>query len=259
MSYSDLPRSARRVNFTIKGTLSSATGTYEGDLVEYLLDPQIKIRHGQGVMKYLNGNFYMGEWKNDFFDGFGEYAWSDGRTFKGCFKQDKMHGKGVVHWPDGRKFEGEYKMDMVHGHGIVNLADGRAFEGEFSYDFPVAGQMMEMNGDTFQASFDGKTYVSEWKPHHKVLVGRFENGWRSTDTFHALREFAWHDGRRFAGSFNGYCPSIGVITDLHGKQYCVAYGGNTLFSEEPIPTTKIRLKTQASLLSLPVCVDWTPI
>ena len=228
------------------------TGTFEGDLVEDLLDPQRKIRHGQGVMKYLNGNFYMGEWKNDFFDGFGEYTWSDGRIFKGYFKQDKMHGKGEVHWPDGRKFEGEYNMDRVHGHGTVTLADGRAFEGEFINDFPITGQMIELNGDTFQASFDGKTYVSEWKPQLKVQVGRFESGWRSMETVHSLREFAWRDGRRFAGICNGYCPSIGVITDLKGNQYCVLYGGCALFCEEPIPIAKIRLKTQANTLSLSV-------
>jgi hypothetical protein len=255
MSNSIFPRTAQRVKFTVKGTLAIATGTYEGDLFENPLDPQRKIRHGQGVMKYLNGNIYMGEWKNDFFDGFGEYTWSDGRTFKGCFKQDKMHGKGEVRWPDGRKFEGEYKMDMVHGHGIVTLADGRAFEGEFCNDFPVAGQMMEVNGDTFLASFDGKTYVSEWNPQRKIQVGRFEDGWRSTETVYSLREFAWSDGRRFAGSCNGYCPSIGVITDLSGKQYCVAYGGSTLFSDGPIPITNIRLKTQANIISLLVLVE----
>jgi hypothetical protein len=245
-------QTARRV----KGTLVIATGTYEGDLVEDPSDPQRKIRHGHGIMKYLNGNFYMGEWKNDFFDGFGEYTWSDGRIFKGCFKKDKMHGKGEVNWPDGKRFEGEYKMDSTHGHGIVTLSDGRAFEGEFSDDFPAAGQMMELNGETFQALFDGKTYVSEWKPQHKVQVGRFESGWRSTNSLHSLREFAWRDGRRFAGSCNGYCPSVGVMTDVNGKQYCVAYGGGTLFSEDPIPITKIRLKTQANVLSFSLIADW---
>jgi hypothetical protein len=162
---------------------------------------------------------------------------------------DKMHGKGEVHWPDGRKFEGEYKMDLAHGHGIVTLADGRTFEGEFSNDYPVAGQMIEVNGDTFQSTFDGKTYVSEWSPKSKVKVGAFENGWRNTDTLHSLREFAWLDGRRFAGSCNGFCPSVGVFTDVNGKQYCVSYGGGTLFSEEPIPISKMRLKTQVTLFS----------
>ena len=133
-------------------------------------------------------------------------------------------------------------MDSAHGHGVVTLPDGKVFEGDFSNDYPVAGQMIEANGDTFRASFDGATYVSEWRPQTKELVGAFENGWRGDDNSDLLREFTWTDGRRFVGRCKRYCPLVGALTDANGAQYAVAYGGHTLFVEDPIPINKIRLK-----------------
>ena len=237
---------ASQVGMKTTETFTVASGTYVGEMLE-IGSPKKKLRHGYGVMKYSNGNLFMGEWKDDCFDGFGEYMWSDGRKFKGSFKKDKMHGKGEVFWPDGRKFEGEYQMDLAHGHGFVVLADGRTFEGEFRDGFPTVGQMIEANGDTFRATFDGASHVSEWKPQTKVWIGAFEEGWNIRDPNNLMREFAWRDGRRFAGSCKRFCPIVGVFTDTDGSQYCVSYGDNKLFTEDPIPTTKIQLKTKATL------------
>ena len=205
------------------------------------MDPQ----KGKGVLGFANGNMYNGQWLNGCFDGYGEYAWSDGRKYKGYFREGKMHGKGEFLWPDGRKFEGEFNMDMAHGHGIVVLGDGRVFEGEFSNDYPKNGQITECNGDTYSATFDGMTYVSEWKPLLKVRAGKFETGWRTLDHVHTFREFVWSDGRRFAGTCIGYCPSIGVLTERNGDQYAVSFTGEALFVEEPSPIVKMRLTTQA--------------
>ena len=193
-------------------------------------------------MRYFNGNVYMGEWDADCFDGLGEYSWSDGRRFVGHFKKDKMEGKGTSIWPDGRKYEGEYKSDLAHGHGAVTLADGRFFEGEFLDDFPIEGQMIESNGETFMATFDGETHVSDWRPSSKRRVGTFE---QSCDALHALCEFVWIDGRRFAGACVGHRPLVGVLTDAGGAQHCVSYGGGTPFSNDPVPLHGIRLRTQA--------------
>jgi hypothetical protein len=196
-------------------------------------------------MRYFNGNVYTGEWDTDCFDGLGEYSWSDGRRFVGHFKKDKMEGMGSSIWPDGRKYEGEYKADLAHGHGTVTLADGRFFEGEFRDDFPIEGQLIESDGETYQASFDGETHVSDWRPSSKMRVGAFEGGWRSFEARHALCEFVWSDGRRFAGACVGRCPLIGVLTDAGGVQHCVSYGGGTLFCNDPTPLHSIRLRTQA--------------
>ena len=241
-----------------RGRISFANGDYEGDYTELITsDIPIKMRSGKGVMRYCNGNIYAGEWVEDYFDGFGEYSWSDGRKFSGHFKQDKMIGKGTGVWPDGRKYEGEYRMDLAHGHGRAMLADGRAFEGEFRDDFPIAGLMVQVNGDAFRVCFDGRTHVSDWRQETKVPVGFFELGCCSTDPFHALREFVWSDGRRFAGSCSGFCPLVGVLTTQDGVQSAVAYSGSVLFSDYPVPIHSIRLQTKVSTAPgfLIICQD----
>ena len=230
-----------------EGNLSFSNGAYSGDILEDTKDDSnksLRVRHGNGTMKYSNGCKYTGEWIKDLKDGTGEYVWPDGRKYKGQFKVGNMHGQGEMTWPDGRKYVGEYNVDMIHGHGIVVLPDGRAFEGEFRDDYPVQGQLMEADGETFHASFDGATYVSEWRPLTKIRVGFFESGWCGTESSRSLREFVWNDGRRFAGSCKGYCPLVGALTDLNRMQYAVLYAGNVLFTEELVPLVKLCLKTQ---------------
>jgi hypothetical protein len=227
-------------------TLNISNGIYKGDLRE---EPNAgnglgRIRHGNGTMKYSNGNMYTGEWLDDRFDGVGEYIWADGRRFIGGFKSDKIEGRGTGFWPDGRIYEGEYKSDLAHGHGLVTLPSGRSFEGTFADDFPLNGQMVESDGTVFSAIFDGKTHVSEWKMKSKTLIGKFEQGWRNPDVVHMMREFVWVDGRRFAGSFNGFCPLLGVLTECDGTQYIAAYDGKSSFVHNLIPAVKFRLKTQ---------------
>ena len=231
-------------------TLNISNGIYEGDLRE---QPNAgnglgRMRHGNGTMKYSNGNMYVGEWLDDRFDGVGEYIWADGRRFIGGFKSDKIEGRGTGFWPDGRIYEGEYKSDLVHGHGLVTLQSGKSFEGTFADDFPLEGQMIESDGTMYSATFDGKTHVSEWRATNRTLVGKFE-GWTKPGCVHMMREFVWVDGRRFAGSFNGFCPLVGVLTEIDGTQYLAAYEGKLLLVYNPIPEVKFLLKTQVGTVA----------
>jgi hypothetical protein len=240
-------------DMSVWGTLVISNGTYVGALRD---DPNAsnghrRVRHGHGTMQYANGNTYTGDWVDDRFHGNGEYIWADGRRFFGSFKDDKIDGKGTGIWPDGRKYEGEYRWDLAHGHGLVVLPSGRAFEGTFVSDFPVQGQMIEPDGTLFASTFDGKTHVSEWHPQSKQLIGKFEEGWDRADKCHMMREFAWSDGRRFAGNFMGFYPLCGVLTDIDSTQYLVEYDGNTSLSSKLIPTFKIQLRTQAKISYLP--------
>jgi hypothetical protein len=238
----------------INATLTISNGVYHGDLDEILTINGHQTRHGHGTMKYFNGNVYTGEWYEDCFHGTGEYIWADGRKFVGNFKKDKIDGSGIGEWPDGRRYVGEYKMDLAHGHGFVSLPNGRIFEGTFAADFPVEGEMIDTDGSVFAATFDGQTHVSEWTPKSKILIGRFEEGWRNPDPTFSLKEFAWADGRRFAGSFNGFLPLVGVLTEVDGSQYLVSFAGNIPLSSSPSPAIKIKLKTEVqTVISLNEC------
>ena len=193
-------------------------------------------------MTFTNGNVYRGEFLNDKFEGTGEYLWADGRTFVGKFKDDRIEGKGVAHWPDGRIYEGDWIDDLAEGHGILKLGDSRVFEGTFKRDFPVLGQMIEPDGTTFLASFDGRTHASEWHPCKKSRVGAFQDGWSvGGNKAHLIREFVWDDGRRFAGNCVGYCPSVGVVLDINRDLLFVVFRGRHTFAEGPKVLLKRKL------------------
>jgi hypothetical protein len=175
-------------------------------------------------MKFRNGNSYTGEWVKDQFHGSGEYLWADGRAYQGQFREDRIQGMGVARWPDGRTYEGEWVADHGDGRGIFTLSDTRVFEGLFTQDLPIVGQMVETNGDAYLANFDGKTHASEWHPYQKSKIGTFHDGWKTAVPPHWIREFAWEDGRRFAGSCAGFCPVSGVYLE-EGELKFVVFDG----------------------------------
>jgi hypothetical protein len=216
-------------------------GEYEGPLKD-------GKRHGNGTMRFWNGNQYHGEFVNDRFEGSGEYTWADRRTYVGQFKDDKIHGKGIAHWPDGRIYDGEWSADLADGRGILILGDSRCFDGTFKNDYPVLGQMIEADGTTYLANFDGTTHASEWRPYRKSRVGKFLDGWnKGGNKPHLIREFLWDDGRRFAGYCVGYCPSIGVYLESNSDLLFAVFDGRRTFADGPSALLKRKLKWQVRL------------
>jgi hypothetical protein len=215
-------------------------GNYEGEMLN-------EKRHGHGTMRFYNGNAYVGEWFNDQFDGLGEYTWADGRTYRGQFHEDKFQGSGIARWPDGRVYDGDWTADSFDGYGTLILHDGRLFEGTFKDDYPVNGQMIEPNGVTYLANFDGSTHASKWQPCQRSKVGVFLDGWTEAASQNWIREFAWDDGRRFAGSCIGYRPSVGVFLDQNADLFFAVFDGKRTFAEEPAAVTTRKLKWNVRL------------
>ena len=54
---------------------------------------------------------YVGEWKNDKFNGQGTYFFNDGAKYVGEFKDGLSHGQGTQIWNNGDKYVGEWKDD----------------------------------------------------------------------------------------------------------------------------------------------------
>lgn len=91
-------------------------------------------RHGRGKMKYINGDVYNGEWKNNLRHGVGEYKMSDFDIYNGMWKNNLKHGQGTYTYASGTVFEGEWCNDMKHGQGILRNIDGSIYEGDFMAD-----------------------------------------------------------------------------------------------------------------------------
>lgn len=46
-------------------------------------------KSGKGILNCKNGDKYFGDWKLNFFDGEGVYAFSSGQLYKGALKEGK--------------------------------------------------------------------------------------------------------------------------------------------------------------------------
>ena len=64
-----------------------------------------------------NGERYVGEFKNDMFEGFGTYNFPNGSVYTGEFKEGLFHGDGIYTISDGTEFEGFFEFgEFKHSH-----------------------------------------------------------------------------------------------------------------------------------------------
>lgn len=118
--------------------ISYRGGTYEGEINSQ------KLPHGQGTLKYTNGDFYKGQWENGKPHGKGQAKgtiddkkaalWkkftsaalsiaapevSQGEfTYDGEWKDGKMHGQGMYTFPNGDMYDGEWQNNVASGTGM---------------------------------------------------------------------------------------------------------------------------------------------
>lgn len=59
-------------------------------------------------MEYC-GDTYNGEYKNERFEGFGNYTLPTGTTFVGEFHDGMFHGKGALHFVNGSIYEANWE------------------------------------------------------------------------------------------------------------------------------------------------------
>lgn len=75
--------------------------------------------HVRGVLNFASGDKYLGEFKDNEFEGDGVYVWKSGTIYRGRWKNGLMHGCGVKlsKQPNGRFIseEGEFIEDEWRG------------------------------------------------------------------------------------------------------------------------------------------------
>ena len=109
----------------------------------------------QGTLVFTSGNKYVGEFKDDKFNGQGTYAFTSGNKYVGEFKDDKYNGQGTFTFRSGQKYVGEFKDGNFDGQGTYSFPDGRKYVGEFKHD--------ELNGQGTFTFPNGEKYVGEFK------------------------------------------------------------------------------------------------
>lgn len=115
-------------------------------------------KHGNGKMRYDNGNEYEGQWKNNKRDGKGTTRYASENVYIGMWKGGKRHGFGVFHISkSGDIFRGNWSGGIKSGPGVYEYADGELDVSFYSNDIRV-GDGVRWNADRDRASrlFDGK-------------------------------------------------------------------------------------------------------
>ncbi len=115
-------------------------------------------KHGNGKMRYDNGNEYDGQWKNNKREGKGITRYASENVYIGMWKGGKRHGFGVFHISkSGDIYRGNWENGIKSGPGVYEYADGELDVSFYSNDIRV-GDGVRWNADRNRASrlFDGK-------------------------------------------------------------------------------------------------------
>ncbi|MDB2454330.1 trypsin-like peptidase domain-containing protein [Planktomarina temperata] len=128
------------------GTYTNADGdTYVGEFKDDSFN-------GQGAYTFASGDKYIGEFRDDKYNGQGTYTfgpnseWS-GDKYVGGHKDDKKNGQGTYTFANGDKYIGEFRDDKRNGYGTITFASGDKYIGEFRDD--------KQNGQGFFVFKDG--------------------------------------------------------------------------------------------------------
>lgn len=111
--------------------------------------------HGQGCMRWENGDVYQGEFFNGVRHGNGSLVFSSGGEYVGDWECNQIHGNGTRRFPNldvytgpyvrgqrsgeegrfyfanGDLYVGAFKGDQMHGFGRYYYCTGQRFEGSF--------------------------------------------------------------------------------------------------------------------------------
>ena len=69
-----------------------------------------------GYGRYISMHgYYIGDFKDDSYNGLGTFVCSDGTTYVGAYKDNMRHGQGKFTKADGTVFEGDWVEDKLNG------------------------------------------------------------------------------------------------------------------------------------------------
>lgn len=116
------------------------------------------VLHGLAMIRFVNGDTYMGYFKNGHREGFGvncQLSFGVGeKIYCGHFKNDMKHGYGVYS-TNHEKYLGMWENDLRHGKGCQITIDGVYHEGIFDKDRFIRGQMIYYCENLLTTIFNG--------------------------------------------------------------------------------------------------------
>lgn len=175
---------------------------------------------GYGVMCWLCGDTYMGDWLNNERDGFGIYRAANGTEYVGQWKSGKRHGFGVATTETGEEYVGEWADGSMEGVGMRKSATGDVYEGTFVRGkYHGIGRFSKNNGDVFlgysvEGYAQGLGVLALW-------TGEKYKGYFERNARHGRGVCAYPNGSRYAGSwYRGVHQGFGIyLSPTGGEKY----------------------------------------
>lgn len=77
-----------------------------------------------GEFSFLGGYKYIGEFRNDRYEGHGFLTMPSGTRYRGGFSNNEFNGRGIIIFPDGTQYVGNFKDGYRSGVGIEYARTG---------------------------------------------------------------------------------------------------------------------------------------
>ncbi|XP_077895345.1 MORN repeat-containing protein 3 isoform X1 [Ictidomys tridecemlineatus] len=129
-------------------------------------------KHGKGTQVWKkNGAIYEGDWKFGKRDGYGTLSLPEKgsrkyqRVYSGWWKEDKKSGYGVQFFGPKEYYEGEWCSNQRCGWGRMYYSNGDIYEGQWWKDKPDGEGMLRLK--------NGNRYEGFWERGMKNGQGRF--------------------------------------------------------------------------------------
>ena len=108
-------------------------------IVEIISQDYINFFHFENIeaiFRYIK-SFYINNYFNQKYEGFGKVIFENGNYFIGQFKDDFPNGKGTIYYKNGTiMYEGDFINGKAEGNGKLIYKDGNYFIGQFKNDIP---------------------------------------------------------------------------------------------------------------------------
>ncbi|CAH1418496.1 unnamed protein product [Lactuca virosa] len=171
-----------------------------------------------------NGDYYTGNWSENFPHGFGKYWWTDGCMYVGDWCRGKTMGRGTFSWPSGASYDGEFKSGYMDGEGTYTGPNGDTYRGHWVMNLKHGHGVKEYtNGDTYEGEWcrglqegngkynwkGGSHYDGEWK--NGTMSGKGKLVWPDGSMYEGEWEeclpkgngtFQWADGSSYVGNWS---------------------------------------------------------
>ena len=212
-----------------KTTQESTSPTTKSQLPECPKDRSLNFHNCFGSFSAPNGDKYIGEFKNNKFNGQGTFTFSDGKKYYGSFVDDKRNGQGVQTFLNGQKYVGEFKDDKPSGQGTQTFPNGDKYVGEFRLGnfhgfgiFYLSDGNIKQSGMWSNGNFLGNPFNT---PFSISLSGLPSCPSDQSEFYHnCFGTFSTPDGAKYVGEFaNNKTNGQGTTTFRSGEQHVGSY------------------------------------